>query len=156
MKIIEQYLKRLNAPPSQLAIDYDDPKKFRFKPPGVKDEETYKYQKGAKPKFKHKTPGVKEELELILTDQIHQPVGKGYDKNIMQSFHPPNSRKNIEVLKKRAERRVQRKLHGKNRGKAKPIRAYSIRGEEPKYTAKNKQVKTQWVDPEFTKKHGKI
>lgn len=66
MKIVEQYLKRLNAPPGQLAIDYDDPKKFRFKPPGVKDSEMHKYEKGRKRKFKKRVPGIKENLKSIF------------------------------------------------------------------------------------------
>jgi len=60
MKLIEQYLKRLTTPPAQLAIAHDDPNKFKFRPPGVKDEETYKYTKGARPKFKRKAPGTKD------------------------------------------------------------------------------------------------
>jgi hypothetical protein len=61
--LVEQYLKSLNAPPSQKAIAYDDPKKFRFKPPGT----TYpsKYIKGDKAKFKRQSPGVKEALDPI-------------------------------------------------------------------------------------------
>jgi len=59
-------MKRITAPPGQLAIDYDDPKKFKFRPPGVKDSEMHKFQKGAKPKFKRKYPGVDETLKLEL------------------------------------------------------------------------------------------
>jgi len=66
MDLLEKYLKKLMAPPAQLAIDYDDPKKFRFKPPGVKDKEMYKYEKGRKAKFKHKA--VVGELEKIFED----------------------------------------------------------------------------------------
>lgn len=69
MNFLEQYLKRLNAPPSQLAIDYDDPKKFKYKPPGVKDDELHKYPKGEKSKFKRKFPGVKENLEGIFSEE---------------------------------------------------------------------------------------
>lgn len=66
MEVLEQYLKRLNAPPTQKAIEYDDPKKFRFKPPGTKYPS--KYIKGAKSKFIRQSPGVKEGIENYLQE----------------------------------------------------------------------------------------
>ena len=60
MKLVEQYLKSLNAPPPQKQIGYNDPKKFQFKPPGTTDAK--KYVKGAPAKFERKPPGVKEDV----------------------------------------------------------------------------------------------
>lgn len=57
-KVKESFLKRLNSPEGQKSIEYDNPKKFKFRPPGVTDP--HRYSKGAKPKFKPKTPGIKE------------------------------------------------------------------------------------------------
>ena len=59
MDLIEEYLKRLEAPKSKTAIAYDDPKKFRFSPPG--HPYPPKLIKGDKSKFKRKSPNIKEE-----------------------------------------------------------------------------------------------
>jgi len=58
MDIVEQYLRRLTEPPHQKSIEYDDPKKFKFKPPGMQYP-TKGIIKGAKPKFKRQAPGIK-------------------------------------------------------------------------------------------------
>lgn len=55
MDIVEDYLKRLNAPTPQKAIEFDDPKKFKFKPPGM-DFPVKGIVKGEKPKFQRKSP----------------------------------------------------------------------------------------------------
>lgn len=65
MELIEKYLERLNDPGPQKSIEYDDPKKFRFKPPGM-SYPSKGIVKGDKSKFKRQAPGVKEDVGTQL------------------------------------------------------------------------------------------
>lgn len=55
--------KKITAGKPQLSIGYNDPRKFQFKPPGVRDPD--RYTKGAKPKFERKPVVSKEDLDPV-------------------------------------------------------------------------------------------
>jgi hypothetical protein len=60
--IINDDFKRIPGPEPRKAIGYDDPNKFKFKPPGTK--EPHGYVKGYKTPFQRKPLGVRESKDL--------------------------------------------------------------------------------------------
>ena len=89
-----------------------------------------------------------------LNEQIHQPIGKGYEKNVVKSDKFGWRPREIQSLKAKPSDRVTAKLYARKRGKARAIRNYTVRASrKPKYTARTHKTISSNVPEKFKKKY---